>query len=65
MQTPHGTVKVHFLKVRHALAWSVDHMCTAGARSASGKVCSWIAHVAKATPTETTAQAAARIAQKV
>lgn len=57
------TLKIHFTSVKRAIASSVDGSATAGQRSASGKVKTWIAHVAKANPTETAAQATKRLRQ--
>lgn len=56
-----GTVKIHFTSSKKAMAASVDASCTAGMRTASGKVKTWIAHVAKVSAYETAEQAAVRI----
>lgn len=57
-----NTIKVTFKSVRAAIAASVDGSATAGKRSPSGRITSWIAAVAKASPYETSQEAAARIA---
>jgi hypothetical protein len=57
----YGTVKIHFASSKKAMSASVDGSCTAGARTKSGNVKTWIAHVAKVNPYETGEQAAKRI----
>ena len=56
-----GTVKIHFRSKKLALNASFDNSVTAGVRSPSGKIRSWIAHVVKSSPYETAAEAAERI----
>ena len=59
-----GTVKIHFTSSKKSMAASVDGSCTAGARTSSGKVKTWIAHVAKVNAYETAEQAAKRLNDK-
>jgi hypothetical protein len=58
---PFGVVRIHFTSSKKAMAASVYGSCTAGMRTASGKVKTWIAHVAKVSASETMDQAAKRI----
>lgn len=59
-----GTVKIHFTSSKKAMAASVDGSCTAGMCTTSGKVKTWIAHVAKVSANETTKQAIKRLNDK-
>lgn len=59
-----GTVKIHFTSSKKAMASSVDGSCTAGVRTASGKVKTWIAHVARVNAYETAEQAVKRLNDK-
>ena len=56
-----GTVKLHFSTQKAAFAAACDGKITAGMRTASGKLKTWIAHVERVKPQETAAQAMARI----
>lgn len=55
-----NTVKLHFRSAQAAQRAAVDGVAYAGERAPSGRVRTWIAHVVKATPTETQEEAAAR-----
>lgn len=59
--TTNNTIKLHFASAALAMSSSIDGKAYAGERTKSGHVKTWIAHVAKAAPTETTAEAAARV----
>jgi len=59
--TTNNTIKLHFTSAARAISASADGKAYAGERNNAGHVKTWIAHVAKATPTETTAEAAARV----
>ena len=57
-----GTIKLHFTSAKRGIAASVDNSVTAGEKTKSGRTKTWIAHVVKAFPCETAAQASKRIA---
>ena len=56
-----NTIKLHFRSSKRAIAASIDGSCTAGERTRSGKIKTWVAHVYKLSPSETTEQAYKRI----
>jgi hypothetical protein len=60
-QANFGTVKIHFTKPGKAIKHSVDSTCVPGVRDHAGKVRTWIAHVAKASPYETEKEVVDRI----
>lgn len=55
------TVKIHFSTVKAAIAKSVDGSCTRGMTYRSGRVKTWIAHVAKEYPNESRESVLARL----
>jgi hypothetical protein len=60
----YGTIKIHFRSAMRAISADIHGTATAGELYKSGKVKTWIAHVAKATPTETVSEAIARMGNK-
>lgn len=57
----YGTTKIHFTSLKKALAASVDGSVSAGMQAGRGQRKTWITHVSKAAPCETTSEIIKRI----